>query len=156
MLALGARVLDREDSESKGFRVYADPAGHPFCLCGSNSPSRPARWPRPPSTAGGGGRAHRDGGGSGAGVRFADVLVRLRGVRTVLETGRHGLRTHALGGTVGVARSARRFPVPGARPPPAALQPSSDSSVAWDGAPGLLEAPGHVLRGAQHPYAFFR
>jgi len=33
VLALGARVLDREDHEAKGFRVYADPAGHPFCLC---------------------------------------------------------------------------------------------------------------------------
>lgn len=33
VLALGARVLDREDFEKKDFRVYADPAGHPFCLC---------------------------------------------------------------------------------------------------------------------------
>ncbi|MFD0315407.1 VOC family protein [Streptomyces flavalbus] len=33
VLALGARVLDTEDYEEKGFRVYADPAGHPFCLC---------------------------------------------------------------------------------------------------------------------------
>ncbi|MCT7355021.1 VOC family protein [Streptomyces sp. 15-116A] len=33
VLALGARVLDREDYERKDFRVYADPAGHPFCLC---------------------------------------------------------------------------------------------------------------------------
>ncbi|MFE6285975.1 VOC family protein [Streptomyces sp. NPDC057877] len=33
VLALGARVLDMEDYESKDFRVYADPAGHPFCLC---------------------------------------------------------------------------------------------------------------------------
>ncbi|MEU6353229.1 VOC family protein [Streptomyces sp. NPDC047072] len=33
VLALGARVLDREDYEKKDFRVYADPAGHPFCLC---------------------------------------------------------------------------------------------------------------------------
>jgi hypothetical protein len=32
VLALGARVLDAED-RSRGFRVYADPAGHPFCLC---------------------------------------------------------------------------------------------------------------------------
>ncbi|KOT36633.1 glyoxalase [Streptomyces caelestis] len=38
VLALGARVLDREDSESKGFRVYADPAGHPFCLCRIEQP----------------------------------------------------------------------------------------------------------------------
>ncbi|MFC7843927.1 VOC family protein [Streptomyces sp. NPDC057382] len=33
VLALGARVLDTEDDEKKDFRVYADPAGHPFCLC---------------------------------------------------------------------------------------------------------------------------
>ncbi|MEG8279469.1 VOC family protein [Streptomyces sp. AHA2] len=33
VLALGARVLDKEDDEKKDFRVYADPAGHPFCLC---------------------------------------------------------------------------------------------------------------------------
>jgi catechol 2,3-dioxygenase-like lactoylglutathione lyase family enzyme len=33
VLALGARVLDAEDYETKDFRVYADPAGHPFCLC---------------------------------------------------------------------------------------------------------------------------
>lgn len=32
LLALGARVLDAEDRE-RSFRVYADPAGHPFCLC---------------------------------------------------------------------------------------------------------------------------
>jgi catechol 2,3-dioxygenase-like lactoylglutathione lyase family enzyme len=29
VLALGARSLDHEEP---GFRVYADPAGHPFCL----------------------------------------------------------------------------------------------------------------------------
>jgi catechol-2,3-dioxygenase len=33
VLALGARVLDAEDREKKDFVVYADPAGHPFCLC---------------------------------------------------------------------------------------------------------------------------
>ncbi|MEW2077043.1 VOC family protein [Streptomyces sp. NPDC012403] len=38
VLALGARVLDREDYESKDFRVYADPAGHPFCLCRIEQP----------------------------------------------------------------------------------------------------------------------
>ncbi|MEU3950343.1 VOC family protein [Streptomyces sp. NPDC029526] len=38
VLALGARVLDREDDEKKGFRVYADPAGHPFCLCRIEQP----------------------------------------------------------------------------------------------------------------------
>ncbi|WP_406372396.1 VOC family protein [Streptomyces sp. NBC_00647] len=32
VLALGARPLDTED-RSRSFRVYADPAGHPFCLC---------------------------------------------------------------------------------------------------------------------------
>ncbi|MEU9555373.1 VOC family protein [Streptomyces fumanus] len=32
VLALGARPLDAED-RTRGFRVYADPAGHPFCLC---------------------------------------------------------------------------------------------------------------------------
>lgn len=33
----GARLLhqptDMADSAASGFRVYADPAGHPFCLC---------------------------------------------------------------------------------------------------------------------------
>ncbi|MEU6366050.1 VOC family protein [Streptomyces sp. NPDC046931] len=32
VLALGARPLDAED-RSRTFRVYSDPAGHPFCLC---------------------------------------------------------------------------------------------------------------------------
>ncbi|MGW3109096.1 VOC family protein [Streptomyces sp. NPDC001100] len=32
VLELGATPLDAED-RSRGFRVYADPAGHPFCLC---------------------------------------------------------------------------------------------------------------------------
>ncbi|GHD95853.1 VOC family protein [Streptomyces naganishii] len=32
VLALGARPLDTGDRE-RTFRVYADPAGHPFCLC---------------------------------------------------------------------------------------------------------------------------
>ncbi|QIY71462.1 VOC family protein [Streptomyces sp. RLB1-33] len=32
VLALGARALDTED-RSRTWRVYADPAGHPFCLC---------------------------------------------------------------------------------------------------------------------------
>ncbi|MFJ2831650.1 VOC family protein [Streptomyces sp. NPDC087263] len=31
VFALGARSLHQEDKED--FRVYADPAGHPFCLC---------------------------------------------------------------------------------------------------------------------------
>lgn len=29
-LAIGAKLLD---DAPKGFRVYADPVGHPFCLC---------------------------------------------------------------------------------------------------------------------------
>ncbi|MEW2632719.1 VOC family protein [Streptomyces sp. NPDC048389] len=32
VLALGATVLEAEDRK-RSFRVYADPAGHPFCLC---------------------------------------------------------------------------------------------------------------------------
>ncbi|NJQ02730.1 VOC family protein [Streptomyces zingiberis] len=33
VLELGARALDTDDEGGKrGFRVYADPAGHPFCL----------------------------------------------------------------------------------------------------------------------------
>jgi hypothetical protein len=32
---LGARLLKGADDldSSSGFQVYADPAGHPFCLC---------------------------------------------------------------------------------------------------------------------------
>ncbi|MFE5034490.1 VOC family protein [Streptomyces sp. 900105755] len=34
VLALGARLLRREeDPVAEDFRVFADPAGHPFCLC---------------------------------------------------------------------------------------------------------------------------
>jgi catechol 2,3-dioxygenase-like lactoylglutathione lyase family enzyme len=38
VLALGARALDPVEppvlgQERRGYRVYADPAGHPFCLC---------------------------------------------------------------------------------------------------------------------------
>ncbi|OKJ99801.1 glyoxalase [Streptomyces sp. CB03234] len=34
VLTLGARPLDVDDhGGERGFRVYADPAGHPFCLC---------------------------------------------------------------------------------------------------------------------------
>jgi hypothetical protein len=37
-LALGARVLhDRSDDEEEPLRVYADPAGHPFCIFVSTS-----------------------------------------------------------------------------------------------------------------------
>ncbi|WP_405736066.1 VOC family protein [Streptomyces sp. NBC_00028] len=31
VLSLGAKALHAEDKDD--FRVYADPAGHPFCLC---------------------------------------------------------------------------------------------------------------------------
>jgi catechol 2,3-dioxygenase-like lactoylglutathione lyase family enzyme len=35
VMALGARLLKRSDhpESAEGFQVYADPAGHPFCLC---------------------------------------------------------------------------------------------------------------------------
>ncbi|MEV6169562.1 VOC family protein [Streptomyces sp. NPDC051954] len=34
VLTLGARPLDLDDEGGKkDFRVFADPAGHPFCLC---------------------------------------------------------------------------------------------------------------------------
>ena len=34
-IALGARLLKAADdpAAAEGFQVYADPAGHPFCLC---------------------------------------------------------------------------------------------------------------------------
>jgi predicted enzyme related to lactoylglutathione lyase len=34
-MALGARLLQpaRDPEAAEGFQVYADPAGHPFCLC---------------------------------------------------------------------------------------------------------------------------
>ena len=34
-IALGARLLKAADdpTAAEGFQVYADPAGHPFCLC---------------------------------------------------------------------------------------------------------------------------
>jgi predicted enzyme related to lactoylglutathione lyase len=37
VLSLGARLLKVADDPqaSEGFQVYADPAGHPFCLCWS-------------------------------------------------------------------------------------------------------------------------
>ncbi|WAZ22179.1 VOC family protein [Streptomyces cinnabarinus] len=39
VLALGARPLKREeDPVAEDFRVYADPAGHPFCLCRIDHP----------------------------------------------------------------------------------------------------------------------
>ena len=33
VLALGARLLDGDHGGRRGWRVYADPVGHPFCLC---------------------------------------------------------------------------------------------------------------------------
>lgn len=33
VLALGARLLQGDDGGKRDFRVYLDPAGHPFCLC---------------------------------------------------------------------------------------------------------------------------
>jgi predicted enzyme related to lactoylglutathione lyase len=33
VLALGAKLLEGDDGGRRSFRVYADPAGHPFCLC---------------------------------------------------------------------------------------------------------------------------
>ena len=35
VMSLGARLLKPADDieSSEGFQVYADPAGHPFCLC---------------------------------------------------------------------------------------------------------------------------
>ena len=35
VMALGARLLQAAEdlSAEQGFQVYADPAGHPFCLC---------------------------------------------------------------------------------------------------------------------------
>ncbi|MFG2435124.1 VOC family protein [Streptomyces sp. NPDC048508] len=39
VLALGARPLDLDDEDGKkDFRVFADPAGHPFCLCMIDTP----------------------------------------------------------------------------------------------------------------------
>lgn len=37
VLAAGATVHEHQPSESGGFRVYLDPAGHPFCLCRGTS-----------------------------------------------------------------------------------------------------------------------
>ena len=35
VMSLGARLLRTADDPEadEGFQVYADPAGHPFCLC---------------------------------------------------------------------------------------------------------------------------
>jgi predicted enzyme related to lactoylglutathione lyase len=37
-LELGARLLEGSD-DHPGFRVYADPSGHPFCLCVAPEPA---------------------------------------------------------------------------------------------------------------------
>jgi hypothetical protein len=39
-MALGARVLKpaAETESADNFQVYADPAGHPFCLCWITKP----------------------------------------------------------------------------------------------------------------------
>jgi hypothetical protein len=33
VLALGARLLEGDGGGRRGWRVYADPVGHPFCFC---------------------------------------------------------------------------------------------------------------------------
>lgn len=33
VLELGARLVQDDGDGARSFRVYADPAGHPFCLC---------------------------------------------------------------------------------------------------------------------------
>jgi hypothetical protein len=39
-VALGARLLhDRSDDPEEPLRVYADPAGHPFCIFVADSPA---------------------------------------------------------------------------------------------------------------------
>jgi len=39
VLELGARLLRREEDRiEEDFRVFADPAGHPFCLCRIDQP----------------------------------------------------------------------------------------------------------------------
>ncbi|MFB7293108.1 VOC family protein [Actinacidiphila glaucinigra] len=38
VVALGAVFLHDSGGERSGFRVFADPAGHPFCLCYGQAP----------------------------------------------------------------------------------------------------------------------
>ncbi|MGP3967952.1 VOC family protein [Streptomyces sp. 6N223] len=33
VIALGARLLEGDEGGKRAWRVYADPVGHPFCLC---------------------------------------------------------------------------------------------------------------------------
>lgn len=44
VLALGARLLEGDGGGARDWRVYADPAGHPFCLCACDrsAPAPPA------------------------------------------------------------------------------------------------------------------
>ncbi|MDX3074316.1 VOC family protein [Streptomyces sp. NPDC088354] len=42
VVALGATFLHDSGGEHSGFRVFADPAGHPFCLCYGQLPPPPA------------------------------------------------------------------------------------------------------------------
>ena len=46
LLALGARVLATPHAldSPEGFRVYADPAGHPFCIGWGQPPAGPIRF----------------------------------------------------------------------------------------------------------------
>ena len=42
VMSLGAEVLKPADVDSDdNFQVYADPAGHPFCLCWNQRPEEP-------------------------------------------------------------------------------------------------------------------
>ncbi|MDT0265054.1 VOC family protein [Streptomyces sp. DSM 44915] len=43
VLALGATFLHDSGGQNSGFRVYADPAGHPFCLCYGQGPAAPSQ-----------------------------------------------------------------------------------------------------------------
>lgn len=39
VIALGATLLHDSGGRTSGFRVYTDPAGHPFCLCYGQLPT---------------------------------------------------------------------------------------------------------------------
>ncbi|MCP3783636.1 VOC family protein [Micromonospora sp. A3M-1-15] len=43
VLALGATVLD-DGADGRSWRIYADPAGHPFCLVRHLTKQGPASW----------------------------------------------------------------------------------------------------------------
>ncbi len=38
ILGLGARLVQDDDGGKRSWRVYLDPAGHPFCLCACERP----------------------------------------------------------------------------------------------------------------------